>query len=87
VAGVGNYFGADLLLSVLVIPIPGPFSIGIGLVTLGDRGVPSKSILGNSGRRAGVPSGAPASLMPYNSIGHRGEKVGTWDLGGPGESG
>jgi len=33
------------------------------------------------------PFAAPASLMPYNGVGHRGGKVGTWDLGGPGESG
>jgi hypothetical protein len=37
----------------------------MGLVTPGGRGFPSKSILGNSGYRAGVPSGAPAFSEVY----------------------
>src|SRR5215216_7456638 len=37
----------------------------MGLVTPGGRGVPSKSILGNSGYRAGVPSGGSG---PFKSL-------------------
>ena len=45
----------------------------MGLVTPGGRGFPSKSILGNSGHRAGVPSGAPTPHKKVWTLGVSGK--------------